>query len=74
MRSGFAFVERKISTYTPCEREWATSLMTNEGGGGGSNEFRDKDSPSIRCQWSSRRADGRVEVRELLVLLMGNNP
>ena len=39
----------------------------------GSNESRNKDSPSIKLQRSSRKEDERVGVRRhLLVLRMGN--
>ena len=31
-----------------------------------------KDSPSTKCKRSSRRADGREEVRAIFILRMGN--
>ena len=40
----------------------------------GPNKSRNRDSPSAKCVWPSRRANQRVEVRAVLVLRMRNCP
>ena len=45
----------------PSGRDWVTSKPAAVGGG--PIESQDRDFPSTKCQWSSRRAEEWIEVR-----------